>query len=135
MKLSRCGICSRSEGTSVEPSRAGSRLKCVLSKMIVTTWLTFPRGELSWQPAAELKAGVAAATRAAAPRAGEVSAPVGPAHARAIGYTAKNTAVPRASARRPQLSQLLVFEPPVFRSAKFLPAKIERNFINSLLMW
>src|ERR1700719_1606523 len=49
MKLSKWGICSRSEGTSVEPSRAGSRWKCVLSKMMVTTRLMFPFGEFNWQ--------------------------------------------------------------------------------------
>jgi hypothetical protein len=52
IKLSRWGICSRSEGTSVEPLRAGSRWKCVLSKMMVTTCLIFPFGEFNSQPAA-----------------------------------------------------------------------------------
>jgi hypothetical protein len=39
-----------SEGTRVESSRAGPRMKFVWSKMMVTTWLTCPRGEWSWQP-------------------------------------------------------------------------------------
>src|SRR5215467_11929349 len=87
MKLSRCGICSRSEGTGVVPSRKGSRLKCVLSKMIVTTWLTFPRGELSRQPPAA--AGTAATFAAArvtdeAPAAGDAPRSTAVAIARAL---------------------------------------------------
>src|SRR5258708_39662154 len=72
MKLSKWGICSRSEGTSVEPSRAGSRWKCVLSKMMVTTCVIFPRGELSWQSPAGLAGagGARAAMGKAAGRGG-----------------------------------------------------------------
>src|ERR1700751_1114230 len=101
MKLSKCGICSRSEGTSVEPSRAGSRLKCVLSKMMVTTCWTFPRGEFSWQPPEGL--GCAAAAEAAGP--------AGAAHAGATGDNARNTAVPAAMALRCQVAQPLTPEP------------------------
>src|ERR1700756_2630051 len=114
MKLSRCGICSRSEGTSVEPSRAGSRMRCVLSKMMVTTWLTFPRGELSWQP----PAGVATASLAVAPVADNAAAPFGAAHAGAIGEKAKTTAVPMARALRCQLDPALAPETSLFSAAQ-----------------
>src|ERR1700757_4152329 len=124
MKLSRCGICSRSEGTSVEPSRAGSRMKCVLSKMMVTTWVTFPRGELSWQPPAAVSAGVATASFAAAPVADKAAAPFGAAHAGAIGEKAKITAVPMARALRCQLDPALAPEPSLFSAAQ-----LERDFI------
>src|ERR1700751_1820665 len=103
MKLSRCGICSRSEGTGVEPSRKGSRLKCVLSKMMVTTWLILPRGELSWQPPAELEPGAPPAAFEAAARTAEVPAPLGAAQAGAIGYKVRSTAVPKAKVPRCQL--------------------------------
>src|SRR5215472_3375499 len=108
MKLSRWGICSRSEGTSVEPSRAGSRIKCVLSKMMVTTCLIWPRGELSWQPPVGLPdagAGDAAAL-ADAP-----AAPAGAAHAGATEYRPRSIAVPRARARRRHVGHALVRDP------------------------
>src|ERR1700746_1064431 len=120
MKLSRCGICSRSEGTRVEPSRAGSRLKCVLSKMMVTTWLTFPRGELSWQPPTGLGAGGAGLAAASF-----ADAPAGGAHARAAGDKARRTAVPRARAWRQGLDQAFAPEPSLFSCAEF-----GRNFIS-----
>src|SRR3974390_252460 len=118
MKLSRCGICSRSEGTSVEPSRAGSRLKCVLSKMMVTTWLTFPRGELSWQPPAALEA-------AAAGNAGVsfVAAPAGAADAGTTAKKASAMALPKARAWRCQLAQAVANE-----SLLFLVSELGRNF-------
>src|SRR5215475_12944207 len=124
MKLSRCGICSRSEGTSVEPSRAGSRMKCVLSKIMVTTWLTFPRGELSWQ----LPAALGASTRAAAnfvapPAVGKGTGPAGAAHADVTGDKLRSTAVPTATALRCQLGAAAPESPLV----SF--AKVGRNFI------
>src|ERR1700751_763390 len=122
MKLSRCGICSRSDGTSVEPSRAGSRLKCVLSKMMVTTWLTFPRGELSWQPPTGLGAGgagLAAASFADAATTGKAAAPAGAAHAGDTGDKARSTAVPRAIAWWWGLAQALATEPSLFSCAEF----------------
>ncbi len=94
MKLSRWGICSRSEGTSVEPSRAGSRWKCVLSKMMVTTCLMFPFGEFSWQPPA---GGAGAGTLAGAGAAACVGI---------TGVMAKNPAVAAASICRSQLRVL-----------------------------
>src|SRR5215472_94313 len=108
MKLSKCGICSRSEGTSVEPSRAGSRIKWVLSKMMVMTCWTFPRGELSWQLLAEL-AGVGAGDVAAFAVAPAAAA--GPAHAGATGYSARSNAVPMARAWRCWPVQTLGDEP------------------------
>src|SRR5882762_1891336 len=50
MKLSRLGICSRSEGTF-----GLSRVKCVLSNWTKITCLIWPDAEFSWQaPTAEL---------------------------------------------------------------------------------
>jgi hypothetical protein len=57
----------------------------VLSKIMVTTWLTFPHGELSWQLPAAVSAGVATASFAAASVAVEAVAPAGAAHAGATG--------------------------------------------------
>src|SRR5215472_5096013 len=87
MKWSRCGICSTSEGTSVEPSRAGSRRKCTLSKMISTTCLILPPGDLNWHP----PAGVGAAAAAAA--FGEAAPPGVAAHVGTAGYKARSNAV------------------------------------------
>src|SRR5215472_15594658 len=109
MKLSKCGICSMSEGTGVVPSRKGSRLKCVLSKMIVTTWLTFPRGELSRQPPAAFAAADAASLTPAPPD-GRAAARLGVAHAGVSGEKAMSTAVPAARALRCQLAQTLASE-------------------------
>src|SRR5262249_28687861 len=114
MKLRRCGICWRSEGTGVVPSRKGSRLKWVLSKMIVTTWLTFPRGDLSRQPPAP---DAAAATFAAAPVTDMAPAP-GAAHAGAAGDTARSTAVPIARALRCHVADVLAPERFLFSCAE-----------------
>src|SRR3974390_48012 len=112
MKLRRWGICSTSEGTSVEPSRAGSRRKCRLSKMISTTCLIFPPGDFSWQPPAEL-AGAGAAF-------GEAAAPDEAAHAGINGYQARTNAVLIARAWR----QLAV-----------ITCKKERNCMDLLPSW
>src|SRR5215471_1865641 len=106
MKLSKWGICSRSEGTGVVPSRNGSRLKCVLSKMMVTTWLISPRGELSWQLPAELEGAGAAVETLATARAA-----AGAAHADASGEIASSTAVPSEKTCRCQPAKPLVAEP------------------------
>src|SRR5262245_28875828 len=116
MKLSRWGICSRSEGTRVEPSRAGSRTRCVLSKMMVTTCWIFPRAELSWQPPA---AGLAdGGTGGAAAFAVAPAEPAGAAHAGTTGYKARSTAVPRARAPRHQLAQALLGDPSLLLGAE-----------------
>src|SRR6516225_2225896 len=109
MKLSRCGICSRSEGTGVEPSRKGSRLKCVLSKMMVTTWVILPRGELSWHPPAVLGAAGAGPPTFAATRAAGKAAP-GAAHAGAADNKVSSAAVPAARACRCHLAKAFTHE-------------------------
>src|SRR5262249_23583426 len=48
IKLSRCGICSRSDGTL-----GLSRVKCTLSNWISMTCWMAPWSELSWQPLAD----------------------------------------------------------------------------------
>jgi hypothetical protein len=74
-------------------------MKCVLSKMMVTTWLIFPRDELIWQDPAEL-VGAAAVL---------VWADAGPlAHADVAGYIAKNAAVTTATICRHQLRVLCI---------------------------
>jgi hypothetical protein len=88
-------------------------MKCVLSKMISTTWLIFPPGELSWQLTAGLgDGGVGAAGKADAAAA-----------AGTTGYKASIIAVPMARTRRRQLDQAIAFE--LFLS----PAEMEWNFI------
>jgi hypothetical protein len=63
-------------------------MKCVLSKMIVTTWLIFRRGELIWQDPAGLVGAAAVLARADA----------GPlARADVAGYIARNAAVTTAA--------------------------------------
>src|SRR5215469_903497 len=94
-------------------------MKCVLSKMMVTTCLTFPRGELSWQPAAEASAG-SAATFVDAPAADRAAAPAGAAHAGAKGENARSTAVPMARAFRSQLAIELASEPSLFSQSLIL---------------
>src|ERR1700730_11092200 len=94
IKLSRWGICSRSEGTSVEPLRAGSRWKCVLSKMMVTTCLMFPFGEFTSHPSAGPGIGTGAG-RGFAWAAGASSPP-------ARGANDKTNAMTTASPRRSQ---------------------------------
>src|ERR1700749_811226 len=47
MKLSRFGICSKSDGTL-----GLSRVKCTLSNSMYTTCLIFPEGEFSWHDCA-----------------------------------------------------------------------------------
>src|SRR5258708_35576960 len=122
MKLSKWGICSRSEGTSVEPSRAGSRWKCVLSKMMVTTCWTFRRGELSWQ----LPAGVAGAGCACA-GAGYACA--------GAGYAAGRTGARRnANEIRSDVQRRAVSLTYALKRCNFLFLELERTFMTGLYL-
>jgi hypothetical protein len=88
-------------------------MKWVLSKMISTTWLIFPPGELSWQLTAGLGDGGGGAAGI-----GDAPTPAG-----TIGYKASIIAVPMARARRRQPDQAIAVE--LFLS----PAEMEWNFI------
>jgi hypothetical protein len=111
-KIERWGICSRSESTSVEPSRAGSRWKCVLSKMMVTTCLMFPRGECKVHPTCELDAGAGLLAGFEVP---------GPAKEVGVtGYNEKTTATTEASTR---CHPVLTIFPGTGTKAFFAPAR------------